>query len=308
MRILIMGAGAIGAYFGARLHQAGEDVTFCARGENLRALKDRGLRVESFRGDFDAAVRATDDPSEFAPYDLILFCVKVYDTDRAAEAIADCLAPGGAIMTLQNGVEAETRLVEFFGANAVMGGNARVGVELVAPGQVLHLSTGVIEFGELHGRETLRARKIAEVFQRAGILGEVVSDFTTFRWSKLLWNSAFNTVTTLSRRRVGDVLEDADGMRLIRMLMNETLAVAVAEGAKLGPDRIESLLEHSQKNLRALKTSTQQDFERGKRLEYDALSGAVIRAARRHRIAVPASEAVYAMLKLLDRRGDRQAE
>lgn len=301
MKVLVMGAGAIGAYFGARLHQAGEDVTFCARGENLRALKDRGLRIESFRGDFDALVRATDDPSEFGPYDLILFCVKVYDTDRAAEAIAECLAPGGAILTLQNGVEAEARLAEFFGADAVMGGNARVGVELVAPGKVLHLSTGVIEFGELHGRETPRARKIAETFQRAGILGELVSDFTTFRWSKLLWNSAFNTVTTLTRRKVGEVLEDSDGMGLVRSLMNETLAVAIAEGARLGPDRIESLLEHSRKNLRALKTSTLQDFERGKRLEYDALSGAVIRAARRHGIAVPATEAVYAMLKLLDR-------
>lgn len=301
MKVLVMGAGAIGAYFGARLHQAGEDVTFCARGENLRALKDRGLRIESFRGDFDALVRATDDPSEFGPYDLILFCVKVYDTDRAAEAIAECLAPGGAILTLQNGVEAEARLAEFFGADAVMGGNARVGVELVAPGKVLHLSTGVIEFGELHGRETPRARKIAETFQRAGILGELVSDFTTFRWSKLLWNSAFNTVTTLTRRKVGEVLEDSDGMGLVRSLMNETLAVAIAEGARLGPDRIESLLEHSRKNLRALKTSTLQDFERGKRLEYDALSGAVIRAARRHGIAVPATEAVYTMLKLLDR-------
>lgn len=301
MKVLVMGAGAIGAYFGARLHQAGEDVTFCARGENLSALKDRGLRIESFRGDFDARVRATDDPSEFGPYDLILFCVKVYDTDRAAEAIAECLAPGGAILTLQNGVEAEARLAEFFGADAVMGGNARVGVELVAPGKVLHLSTGVIEFGELHGRETPRARKIAETFQRAGILGELVSDFTTFRWSKLLWNSAFNTVTTLTRRKVGEVLEDSDGMGLVRSLMNETLAVAIAEGARLGPDRIESLLEHSRKNLRALKTSTLQDFERGKRLEYDALSGAVIRAARRHGMAVPATEAVYTMLKLLDR-------
>lgn len=300
MRILVMGAGAIGAYFGARLHQAGDDVTFCARGENLRAIKERGLRVESFRGDFEGPVRATDDPSEFAPYDLILFCVKVYDTDRAAEAIADCLAPGGAILTLQNGVEAEARLAAIFGADAVMGGNARVGVELAAPGRVVHLSTGVIEFSELHGRETVRARKIAETFERAAILGEMVSDFTTFRWSKLLWNSAFNTVTTLTRRRVGEVLKDPDGMRLVRALMNETLAVAIAEGAKLGPDRIEFLLEHSQKNLRALKTSTQQDFERGKRLEYDALSGAVIRAARRHRIPVPATDAVYAMLKLVD--------
>ena len=159
MKILVMGAGAVGAYFGARLQQAGEEVVYCARGENLRALKERGLDITSIRGDFKlASVVATDDPRQFAPYDLILFCVKVYDTDAAAEKINGCLAPDGAILTLQNGVENEARLVELFGAGAVMGGNARLGVELVAPGKILHSTTGTIEFGELDGRVT-RARR-----------------------------------------------------------------------------------------------------------------------------------------------------
>ena len=228
--------------------------------------------------------------------------MKVYDTDAAAESLKGCLADDGAILTLQNGVESESRLIEYFGADAVMGGNARVGVEMTAPGKVIHLSTGVIEFGELDGRETPRAAKIAETFRRAGIFGELVSDLVIFRWSKLLWNSAFNTVTTLTRQTVGELLEDADGMRLIRTLMNETLAVAKADGAKLGPDRIESLLEHSQNNLRALKTSTFQDYQKGKRLEYDALSGAVVRAAHHRNVPVPAMETLQALLKLLDRR------
>ncbi|HXN85766.1 MAG TPA: ketopantoate reductase family protein [Candidatus Binataceae bacterium] len=302
MKILVMGTGAIGAYFGARLQEVGEDVTFCARGKNLLALNERGLQIQSFRGDFQAPVRAIENPREAAPYALILFCVKVYDTDAATESLKECLAPGGAILTLQNGVESESRLIECFGVDAVLGGNARVGVEMTEPGKVIHLSTGVIEFGELDGRETPRAARIAEAFGRAGIFGELVSDLLTFRWSKLLWNSAFNTVTTLTRRTVGELLEDADGMRLVRALMNETLAVAKAEGAKLGPDRIESLLEHSQKNLRALKTSTFQDYQKGKRLEYDALSGAVVRAAHRRNVTVPAMETVHALLKLLDRR------
>jgi len=304
MKILVMGAGAIGAYFGARLHQAGEDVVFCARARNLLALKEHGLELKSPRGDFHGLVRATDNPREFAPYDLILFCVKMYDTDTAAQSLAECLAPGGAILTLQNGVESESRLAEYFGRDAIMAGCARAGVELVAPGKVLHVTTGVIEYGELDGRKTPRALKIADAFRRAGIFGELVSDIFSFRWSKLLWNSAFNTVTTLTRRTVGEVLEDSSGAALIRTLMNETLAVAQADGAKLGPDRIETLLEHSRKNLRALKTSTRQDFDRGARLEYDALSGAVVRAAHRHNIAVPAMEAVHASLKLLDRSMD----
>lgn len=301
MKILVMGAGAVGAYFGVRLHQAGEEVIFGARGRNLQALKEHGLDLTSPLGDFRGAVRATDDPRESAPYDLILFCVKMYDTDAAAQSLAGCLAPDAVILTLQNGVESEVRLAEYFGRNAIVAGCARVGAELVAPGKIVHMTTGVIEFGELDGGETPRAQTIADAFRRAGIFGELVSDIHTFRWSKLLWNAAFNTVATLTRRTVGEIIEDADGMRLIRTLMNETLAVARADGAKLGPDRIESLLEHSQKNLHALKTSTQQDFERGKRLEYDALSGAVVRVAHRHNLTVPAMEAVNAALALLDR-------
>ena len=238
MKILVMGAGAIGAYFGARLRQAGEEVVFCARGRNLAALKQHGLEVKSPRGDYHGTVRATDTPREFAPYELILFCVKMYDLDAAAKSLEGCLAPGGAILTLQNGVESEARLAEHFGHDAVMAGCARAGVELVAPGKILHLTTGVIEFGELDGGETPRALKIANAFRRADIYGELVADIFSFRWSKLLWNSAFNTVTTLTRRTVGEVLDDPEGASLIRTLMNETLAVAQADGAKLGPDRM----------------------------------------------------------------------
>ena len=301
MKILVMGAGAVGGYFGARLQQAGEDVVFCARGENLRAMKEHGLSVESFRGDLRLEkVNAAADPRESAPYDLILFCVKAYDTDTAAKLIGGCLAPGGAILTLQNGVESESRLAERFGIASVMGGNARVGVELAAPGKIVHHSTGAIEFGELDGSKSARALKIGDTFRRAGIFGQLAADIRSRRWYKLLWNSAFNAVTTLTRRRVGDLLDDPGGLRLVRTLMEETLAAARADGAALTADHIDELLAHSERNLRGLKTSTHQDFERGKRLEYEALSGAVIRAARRHGVEVPATEIVYVLLKLLD--------
>jgi 2-dehydropantoate 2-reductase len=300
MRILVMGAGAVGAYFGARMRAAGEDVVLCARGENLRAIREHGLDITSIRGDLRIEIGATDTPREFAPYDLILFSVKAYDTDAAAQAISGCLSPGGAILTLQNGVENEAKLATIFGRDAVMGGNARVGVEMVAPGEIVHLSTGHIDFGELDGRETERAKAIAEVFRRAGILGQLSADIMTLRWDKLIWNGAFNTVTTLTRRRVGEVLDDPEGLKLLRTLMQEIMSVARAEGANISDDRIDAYLAHSQKNLRALKTSTQQDLERGKALEYEALSGAVVRAARRHSISVPAAETIYALLRLLD--------
>src|ERR1700722_10846497 len=264
MKILVMGAGAVGAYFGARLRASGEDVVLCARGENLRAIREHGLDLTSIRGD-----------------------LRIDVTEAAAQAISGCLKPGGAILTLQNGVENEAKLAAIFGRDAVMGGNARVGVEMVAPGKIVHLSTGHIDFGELDGRETDRVRAFAEVFQRAGILGEISADIMTARWDKLIWNGALNTVTTLTRRRVGEVLDDPEGLKLLRTLMQEIVEVARAEGAKLSDDRIDAYIAHSQKNLRALKTSTQQDLERGKPLEYEPLSGAVGRAASRHNLNVP---------------------
>jgi 2-dehydropantoate 2-reductase len=302
MKILVMGAGGVGGYFGARLQEAGEDVVFCARGENLRALREHGLVLESVRGDLHLATgNATEDPRESAPYDLILFCVKVYDTESAARQIAGCLRAGAAILTLQNGVESEARLAELFGSGAVMGGNARVGVELAVPGRIVHRTTGAIEFGELDGATSARALRIADAFRRAGILGALIPDIRTRRWYKLLWNSAFNPVTTLTRTRVGDLMDDLDGLALVRTLMLETLAVARADGAALTEEHVEELLVHSDRNLRALKTSTHQDLERGKRLEYEALSGAVLRVASRFGVATPVTAAVYALLKALDR-------
>jgi 2-dehydropantoate 2-reductase len=300
MKILVMGAGAVGSYFGARLQEAGEEVVFCARGHHLAAIRERGLEITSPRGDLKIRVTATDRPADHRPYDLIIFCVKGYDTDAAAKLIGGCLNPAGAILTLQNGVENEARLAAVFGKDEVMGGNARVGVEIVAPGKILHISTGHIDFGEVDGRETERALKIADAFRRARILGQLSADIKTLRWDKLIWNGSLNTVATLTRRRVGELLDDPESLRLLRTLMTEIAAVGRAEGAKLGDDRVDAYIEHSRKNLRALKTSTQQDLEHGKPLEYDELSGAVVRAARRHGIAVPANETIYALLKLLD--------
>ena len=170
MKILIMGAGAVGGYFGARLQQAGEEVVFCARGENLRALRENGLEIKSCKGDFTTRVRVVQNPHEFAPYDLILFCVKSYDTEAAARSLGGCLATNAAILTVQNGVENQAALQESFSRAAVMSGNARIGAELVAPGKLVHRTGGFIEFGELDGSDTARARKMAEIFERGGIL------------------------------------------------------------------------------------------------------------------------------------------
>jgi 2-dehydropantoate 2-reductase len=300
MKILVMGAGAVGAYYGARLAQAGEEVVLCARGANLEALQRDGLRVQSYQGDFKLPVTATADPREFAPYDLILFCVKSYDTQNGIRQLAYALAPSGVILTVQNGVENEAQLREAFGAAAVMTGNARIGAEMTAPGVMVHRTGGVIEFGELDGGESERARSLAEVFKRAGVLGQLIPGIWQARWLKLLWNASFNPVTALTRANVGRVIDDPNGLALIRSLMGEIIRVAQAEGVALSEKNIDDELKRSQNHLRTVRTSTLQDFERGKPLEFDALTGAVIRAASRHGIAVPHMTAVHALIGMLD--------
>jgi 2-dehydropantoate 2-reductase len=304
MKILVMGAGAVGAYYGARLQQAGEDVVLCARGENLRAMRERGLEIKSYKGDFKIPVKATDRPADFAPYDLVLFSVKSYDTESSAQQLVECLAPDGIMMTIQNGVENEEILCHYFPRTAVMGGNSRIGADLIAPGVVMHTALGIIEFGELDGSESPRAQMLAEVFRRAKIFGELTTDLKTLRWYKLMGNNGTNTVCALSLSSLGQAFSDPDGISLVRVLMEETVKVGCAEGAKMDVARIESYLQMVMKNLNvnAIKPSTLQDLEKGKKLEYDAISGAVVRAARRHGIKVPATETVNTLLKLLDGR------
>jgi len=302
MKILIMGAGAVGLFYGARLQRAGEDVCYCARGENLRVLREHGLEVKSFQGDFSLRVKATGDPREFAPYELILFCVKSYDTIATARLLDGCLGEGGAVMTIQNGVENEAALCTVLPRESVMGGNARVGAELTAPGKLLHTASGIIEFGELDGRDTPRAQRMAEAFKRAGVFGQFTRDLKSVRWKKLMGNNGTNTVSALARCTLGEMFADPESDALVHRLINETAMVGRAEGANISDEDVEALYNVARNfsNASAIKTSTLQDLERGKRLEYDAISGAVVRAARRQGLSVPATETVHALLKLLD--------
>ena len=283
-------------------NRSGEDVYYCARGENLRVLREHGLEVKSFKGDFSLQVKATDNPREFAPYELILFCVKSYDTIATARLLDGCLGEDGAVMTIQNGVENEAALCTVLPRESVMGGNARVGAELTAPGKLLHTASGIIEFGELDGRDTPRAQRMAEAFKRAGVFGQFTRDLKSVRWKKLMGNNGTNPVSALARCTLGEMFADPESDALVHRLINETAMVGRAEGANISDEDVEALYNVARgfSNASAIKTSTLQDLERGKRLEYDAISGAVVRAARRHGLSVPATETVHALLKLLD--------
>lgn len=319
-----MGAGAVGAYFGGKLALAGADVVFVARGDHLAALRADGLRIENGaeeRSAVDAAApragaRSTPvchltpvctvaDPAEAGRVDLILVGVKSYDTAVTADTLRAIVRPDTIVLSLQNGIENEAILAAALGLPPLLGGLAHIGAELVAPGVVRHDSGGRIIFGEFDGRRSARAERLAQLFSTAGIAHHLSGHIAVMLWDKLSWNAAFNACTTVARRTVGDLLARPDGRALVRAAMLEVVAVANATGVPLDAARVDPEIERSVAELGHLRTSMLQDRDRGRRLEHDALNGAVVRAADRTATPAPVNRVLYQLLEVLDRRARR---
>jgi len=299
MTALVYGSGAVGGYFGAKLVLAGEDVVFVARGANLAALQTRGLRLEGMTRAALPVVRAVADPRDAGCCDLVLVCVKSYDTDAAAAALRPAVGRETLVLSLQNGIENEALLAAGLALPPLLGALCHIGAEMIAPGVVAHGSGGRIVFGEPDGRVSPRASGLAARLARAGIDHHLSRHIDVLLWDKLAWNAAFNACTTITRRTVGALLADADGRALVRAAMAEAVEVARASGVALDPARVEPEIARSAAELGALRTSMLQDLDRGRRLEYDALNGAVVRAAARAGVAAPIHELLARILSLM---------
>jgi 2-dehydropantoate 2-reductase len=301
VRILVHGAGAVGGYFGALLARGGHEVTFVARGENLAALRERGLTVRLGAETLQVApVVAVADPAEAARPELALVCVKSYDTAAAAAALRPVVGPETIVLSLQNGIENEEILTRALGLPPLMIALTRIGVALVAPATVDYSGRGTILFGEPDGRESERAHRVAAALAAAGVPYELRHDILVAAWEKLAWNAGFNAVTALTRATVAEVLALPATRDLIVAAMEETDAVATALGIPVRRTRTERVLEESLSGLPDFQTSMLQDVLRGRRLEHDALNGAVVRAAARAGIAVPVNRTLTALLARLD--------
>ena len=272
-----------------------------ARGENLAALRAGGITVRLPGDTLDVApVVAVPDPADATRPELVLVCVKSYDTPAAAAALRPVVGPETAILSLQNGIENEEILARALGLPPLMVALTRIGVELVAPATVLYSGRGTIVFGEPDGSESPRARRVAEAFARAGVPHQLRSDILVAAWEKLAWNAGFNAVTTLTRSTVAEVLALAGTRTFVVAAMEEVDAVAVAAGIPVRRTRTARVLEDSTTGLPDFKTSMLQDLLRGRRLEHDALNGAVVRAAARSGVAVPVNRTLLALLARLD--------
>jgi 2-dehydropantoate 2-reductase len=297
VRIVVMGAGGTGGYFGAKLARAGEDVTFVARGRHLERICAEGLRVRSaVEGEWVVKAPAVERLDGQPPADVVLFCVKSFDTEGAAAVVTPVIGPGTGVLSIQNGVDNEEKLGRLFGAGHVLGGMAQVFATIDGPGVIRHVQLGRIVFGEMDGRETPRARAFLAACQRAEIPAEISSDVTQTLWEKYVFLTAHAGMTALTRCSAG-VLRRLPKTRLMyRRLLEEMVALARAAGIALGDGFVERSFKLLDGMAEDFSSSLLHDLARGKRLELEALHGHAVRLGERHGVLTPTVFAVYAAL------------
>jgi len=298
MKIAIMGSGGVGGYFGALLHRAGHQVWFIARGEHLRAMQAGGLRVTSVLGDFTIRVNATDNPDEAGAADLVVFGVKSYDTEAAATLMRPMVGPTTAILCVQNGVDNEEKLAAIYGERAVLPGVVHIFSVVSAPGAVAQ--TGgprKITFGEPDGSITPRVERIFEVFRKAEINCRISTRILADLWEKFLLICALGGMTALTRAPIGEIRSCPESWAMLQAVMEEVAAVARAKGIALPADAVEQAMRFTADMPPGGRASLYHDLAAGKRLELDALSGAVVRFGEAMGVATPMNRAIYAALK-----------
>jgi 2-dehydropantoate 2-reductase len=302
MRFVILGAGAVGGYVGARLAEGGERVFLIARGAHLEAIRDRGLEVvgeKPFRGPVPAGERA-----EAGSADVLIVAVKSYDTRSAAEACRDALAPGGFVVSLQNGLGNVEALSEVFGEARVVTGVVRVGTEVVRPGVIRHGTSARVIVGERDGRPSERLARFRERLEGAGLPCEVTPDIRQAVWEKLLANAIFNVLAASEGCELGD-LRTGERRAKTERAIAEFLAVAKATGVTVRPEAVANCWTYCDVHPKA-QTSTQQDLARGRNTEWEALSASVVEAGRAVGVATPTHEAMAKKLREVTESGRKR--
>jgi 2-dehydropantoate 2-reductase len=300
LRIAVMGSGGVGGYLGGRLAAAGQDVTFVARGAHLAAIRAHGLALRSALG--DALIRpaqASDDPGAIGPVDLVIFAVKLYDTEAAAEATRPLVGPDTGVVTVQNGVDSAELLARALGRDHVIGGVAQIASVIDEPGVIRHTGTmASFVFGELDGTRSERVAALAAALQAAGVEHRVSADIERDIWDKMAFLATFAGLTALMRLPIGPIREDAETRAMLREGLAEAFAVARARGITLPDDFVERTLARCDRLPYEMKSSMLQDLERRRRLELPWLSGAIVRLGQELGVPTPTHAFITTALKL----------
>ena len=298
MKLVVVGAGGVGGYFGGKLQRRGTAVTFVARGAHLEALRRRGLTIRSANeGEWSVPVTAVEHLEGRPTADLVLLCVKSFDTEEAVEAIRPVVGPDTAVLSLQNGVDNEAKIDAALGAGHAVGGVAYVFATIEGPGVIAHTQGGRIVLGELDGQARPRTERLREALTAAGVPTELSPDIRRALWDKYLAITAQAGMTALTRKPVGVIRATPECWTLFRLLLEELAAIAAAEKIGLAPDVVERILTGVSGLKPDTTSSMYYDLTHGKRLELEALQGHALRLAERHGLPAPTLFAVYAALK-----------
>jgi len=310
-RILVVGAGAVGGFFGALLCKADFDVTFLLRPATHAQIEKNGLTIASVDpnlGRFTVHPRCVQAATDAAQADLIILAVKCYDLTAALSAIAPQVAGnrGASILPLQNGVGGEERIATYFAQNASVGGTgggvggiAYVTSRLAAPGVVEHFRRGIIAVGALSEGQDTRVAWIQKILSQADIECRVSRNIRKAKWEKLCWNATFNPLSVILDRPISFVLDSPKWLEVVRRGIEEVAAIAAAEGVPLDADTAEQTIRTSE-SFRDFHTSMYEDFHNGRPTEIDALNGDLIRRGQKHGIPTPTHDRLYAEVVALD--------
>jgi 2-dehydropantoate 2-reductase len=304
MRIAIFGTGGVGGYFGGRLARSGEDVTFIARGEHLRAIQIKGLKVDSLNGGFviDPA-KATDDVNEVGEADLVIVGVKAWQVPEAAGAMKPMVGPKTTVLPLQNGVDAVGQLTAELGPDRVIGGLCKIVSFVVGPGHIRHAGFAPsVVIGESDNRRSDRVVAIVNVFNDAGIETTIAADIEAALWMKFLFIASFSGVGAIANAPAGVLRTDPELRGQMVHAMEEIFALAQARGITLPADAMETVMAGVNALPEDATSSMQRDIAAGKPSELESQNGAVVRMARESGVDVPTHEFIYAKLKSLEER------
>ncbi len=305
MKIAVIGAGAVGGYFGGRLALNGNEVTFLVRGNTFETLRARPLRVESLKGDFEVTVRAVNDPAEIATVDAVLVAVKAWQVPEAAAAIEKMADRDSVIVPLQNGMEAPAQLAEVVGPRRVAGGLCRIVCRAVAPGHISHFwAEPSLAFGEIEpGQERSdRLVPLRDTFVASGIRADIPRDIVAAMWEKFLFIAPWGSLGAVTQLPVGPLRTAPDSRARLVEALEEVAAIARRQGNDLGPDRVNKTLAILDALPAETTSSMQRDIMAGRPSELEAQTGAVVRFGRKTGVPTPGHDAIYAKLLPLEQR------
>lgn len=299
MKFAILGAGAVGGYFGARLAEAGEDVTFMARGAHLEAIRSTGLRIESENGDAHIhPAQVSDDPAEVGPVDYVLFAVKLFQTEETAGFAKPLVGPNTTLVALQNGVECANVLSAVHGKEKVLNGTSYIAAVIAEPGLIRQTGTfASFAFGEQDGTMSDRGQRLKEAADKAGLNPTYSSNVESLVWMKFLLIATMSSITTSTRKPIGELRDDPDIRPVIVASLEESIAVGRAMGVDLPEDAMEQQLKRIADFPAAMVASMYHDLHANKPTELEWMSGAVRRFGKQCGIPTPTHDAFYAILK-----------